>query len=1369
MTHIYLFRPPRCISKTRLFLAFQFVVLVWLLTLSHAVAAQTPNVSVETSDLMPGQRVEAELRGGQFRTYSVKVKQGEYVRLDVEQQGIDVIATLRNPQGAELAKVNLSGEIGRETISYIAEDAGEWRLEIRARYPRVMAGRYTVLSMVKATASSDDKLRITAERSLARANEPGPDQPRLALELIQQSIECWNQLGEKYWQAYALNQLGFIYRNLKENTKALDAANEALRMSRGSGDLLGEATALFSLGTIHSHLDELPTAKKYFEEALKVFELLKDREYVAITLEEIGRVNDDSRKPLVALTYFHRALKISRLRGYTYQEAVALTDIGEAYTTLSQHKQALRFYKHALPVWREANDKEQEAIALSKIGYEYSLMEREEEALSYYQASLSIFKTIDSHFRQSETLEFMANAYSSLGVTDKAIDSYLQSAKINHSQGADEAEARTLKRVSEIYADLGNHQEALHYSLDALALWKGVNDRPAQAKMLDFIADEYRMTDSFQLALEHDRQALALWRELKNREREANTLRLMGGMYWLLSQKREALNTLLDALAIYQSERDHGMAAQTLSMIGVIYYFLGERKEAWNHFEKALPLLKFADVSPETSATTMSFPTMGFMFEEYEDILKYYQRVVLLFNGAAHRRIRARALTTIAEIYLLMDNAPLAMKATRQALSILHSLGDRGEQAFTLNQLGKIYLAEGASSPPVNIPKENTQLSKSEAEDLLNRLNARRNEERENARRANEIFQRARSLFQATRNQSGEGAILMNIARVHQILDDDQAAFEDYSRALSLLSSDGYPNNEIPALYGLMDICTDMSNPEMAIIFGKRAVNQLQYLRSAMKLLDKNLERAFTQMTTDVYRDLASLLIRQGRLLEAERVIEMLKEEEFFRFVRGDAVADQLLKRADLSSAEVTALERYNKISERIVAIGEEFGKLEARRRRLPPRRKAEISSMELKLRALDEDLQAARATLSLFLDQLKQEFGEQDKRIATIEEGLLPKVKSWKEPQTVVVSTVVGKDSLSMVLTTPNSQKPFVIKTINGEPFSEQRLSILIGEFRSAIRDTAEDPRPSGQKLYDLLIKPLEEDLQVVGANTIVWSLDGSLRYLPIAALYDSKHGYLVERYATVIITLASNNDLASSSDQENWQVLGLGVSKAIGGFPALSNVREELRAIVRETEQKEQTGLLKGRRLLDEEFTSDAFRRHLGHYNVIHAATHFSFKAGTREEALESFLLLGSGEKLTLAQIRNSGAMFSGVELLVLSACDTAAGGRGADGREIEGFGVLAQRAGAQTVMATQWPVADSSTRELMVRFYEIHGSRPKVSKAEALRQAQLALLRGAASSAQGNVSDPAANGSSSVQSTGKYSHPYYWGPFILIGNWK
>jgi CHAT domain-containing protein len=179
-----------------------------------------------------------------------------------------------------------------------------------------------------------------------------------------------------------------------------------------------------------------------------------------------------------------------------------------------------------------------------------------------------------------------------------------------------------------------------------------------------------------------------------------------------------------------------------------------------------------------------------------------------------------------------------------------------------------------------------------------------------------------------------------------------------------------------------------------------------------------------------------------------------------------------------------------------------------------------------------------------------------------------------------------------------------------------------------------------------------------------------------------------------------------------------------------------------------------MRGDVYLDEQFTADRLRDVLtGSKPVMHIASHFQFKPGTYAN---SFLVLGNGERLTLQEIRDRRMRFSNIELLTLSACDTAMGG-GVDetGAEVEGFGALAQQQGARAVLATLWPVADHSTSRFMQLIYGGRQANHKLSTAEALRQAQLAFARGPTS------------GSAKVDP--KLAHPFYWAGYVLMGNWR
>jgi CHAT domain-containing protein len=223
--------------------------------------------------------------------------------------------------------------------------------------------------------------------------------------------------------------------------------------------------------------------------------------------------------------------------------------------------------------------------------------------------------------------------------------------------------------------------------------------------------------------------------------------------------------------------------------------------------------------------------------------------------------------------------------------------------------------------------------------------------------------------------------------------------------------------------------------------------------------------------------------------------------------------------------------------------------------------------------------------------------------------------------------------------------------------------------------------------------------------------------------------------------------------------KILGLGATRGGQGFAPLPYVGREIRSIVRD-EGKGYYGLIKGKTLIDDEFTKDTMVNQLksDSYPLVHISSHFKFSPG---DETRNHLLLGDGTTMKLSEIRGMGKLFDNVKLLVLSACETGVGG---NGEEIDGFGELAQQSGAKSVIASLWPVADESTKELMVNFYRIMKEGKLTSKIEALRQAQLEL---AGLEDLLNKNNHSTN--QAILQNKKYSHPYYWGPYIMMGNWR
>ena len=192
------------------------------------------------------------------------------------------------------------------------------------------------------------------------------------------------------------------------------------------------------------------------------------------------------------------------------------------------------------------------------------------------------------------------------------------------------------------------------------------------------------------------------------------------------------------------------------------------------------------------------------------------------------------------------------------------------------------------------------------------------------------------------------------------------------------------------------------------------------------------------------------------------------------------------------------------------------------------------------------------------------------------------------------------------------------------------------------------------------------------------MWSLDGSLRYIPLAVLHDGEQ-YLLERYALSIYTAAAHNNF-NENNVDAWRVAGLGVSMAHPGFKALPAVPQELEGIVRR-DQQDQDGVIPGEINLDQAFNRTSFATMMEeNYPVLHIASHFKLKPGNGSA---STLLLGDGATLSLNEFRlHDDFKLHGVDLLTLSACDTAVGDKG-EGGEVESFAVLPNSEGQRVCL--------------------------------------------------------------------------------------
>jgi CHAT domain-containing protein len=314
------------------------------------------------------------------------------------------------------------------------------------------------------------------------------------------------------------------------------------------------------------------------------------------------------------------------------------------------------------------------------------------------------------------------------------------------------------------------------------------------------------------------------------------------------------------------------------------------------------------------------------------------------------------------------------------------------------------------------------------------------------------------------------------------------------------------------------------------------------------------------------------------------------------------------------------------------------------------------------------------------------------------------------------------------------------VIVSLPGKPLRYFQTDLAQTQIDSTIEQLIQALNPAwsnkerlrlSQQLYDWLIRPIEPELRENEIKTLVFVLDGALRNLPMAALHDGQQ-YLIENYNVALSAGLQLIEPRSLLPQQ-LKALTAGLTEARDGFPALPAVELEVENIAAQ---------LPAKVFLNQQFTHETLQEQIETtpFPVVHLATHGQFSS----KADNTFLLTWNSRIKVkdldqLLQVRQRQDT-NPIELLVLSACQTATG----DKRAALGLAGLAVRSGARSTLATLWSVNDESTAQLMVEFYR-QLTQSQVSKAQALRQAQLTLLR------QPN-----------------YQHPFYWAPFVLVGNW-
>lgn len=809
-----------------------------------------------------------------------------------------------------------------------------------------------------------------------------------------------------------------------------------------------------------------------------------------------------------------------------------------------------------------------------------------------------------------------------------------------------------------------------------------------------------------------------------------------GRQHYEAGQYVEAITVWQAAIATFKATDDRLGQAQTLSNLSLAYQQLGQWTEAEANLREALTVLDTPGLPRSTARSQILAQALDVQGRlqlsrgKAEAALTTWQQAATLYIQLNDQARLIRNQINQAQALQAIGLYPQAQKQLTAATQTLQKQPDSALKAIGLRSLGNVLRVTG------------------------------------NLEASREVLQQSLAVATAIDNLQEKGEALLSLGNTAAAQADTTAANDSVARSAiafyqqaatySLLTA-------VPAQLHQLDLLLETHQPNAARLLLPQIQAQIDTLPLSRTAVYARIDYAqsLMKLAQDAKQtaQILAIALQQARSLQDARAesyaigtLGNLYEQtqqwsDATKLTRQALVIAQTLDAADISYQWQWQLGRLFRqqqdIPEAITAYDQAIKQLQSIRYDLVTVNPDVQFSFRDKVEPIyrqfvdlllqphnhvepsQDNIRQARSTIeALQLAELDNFF----RAACLAPKQQLDAVVDQADPTAAIIYATILSDRVEVILKLP--QQPLRHYATN---LPQNQVEQTLDSLRRNIAepDALQQTQIQAQQVYNWLIQPGIEAIAQSHIKTLVFVLDGRLRNIPMAALYDG-HQYLIENYAVALspsLQLFNPKPLASSG----LNVLAVGLDQARHGFSRLPYVGNELKQI--QSEVRSQV-------LLNQQFTTQAFQTKMNSqpFSIAHLATHGQFSS----KADETFILawdkpINVNELNTLLRSRDQ-QRSQPLELLVLSACETAAG----DQRAALGLAGVALRAGARSTIASLWSVNDESTALLMNQFYQtlINQAQPR---AEALRRAQLTLLK-----------------------TPEYQLPIFWAPYVLIGSW-
>ena len=946
--------------------------------------------------------------------------------------------------------------------------------------------------------------------------------------------------------------------------------------------------------------------------------------------------------------------------------------IAHARQTFAQQgpKSALPEFEHALATFGDGKDRKREAITLGYIGNCYRRLGDFPRALDFVQRGMDIKQSLGDKLEIGKSQNQFGLIYWEMADYLKAIDHLEQAVAIGRELGDRELEAQARNNLGLVYDEMGNYRHSL---------------------------------EQYQLTLEIDRAA--------HSDGEADTLSNIGGVHLLLGQYQDALKYYQQALAIHERLGLKPTASIDLGNMGICYSAIGEGEAALASFDRALKLAQDAGLSKEQADWHKAKGTALLRLGKFDPAMWEYQQAEKVYETAGLKRELVEALNETGDLRLMLGDISSGETDYRRALELAKAIGNDHGVTTNLMSLGELERCRKRY--------QEAEVKYGEALARARKVNDRGSmvsalvhlalihREEGTLDVAEKEAQEAAQLAKASAVPPAEARALFSLAEVLRSQQHFQQALQQYSAAQEIEKTVLDPDLDWRLAYGRGQTLQAMDRDEEALAAYKEAVGIIEGVRS--QLAEERFRAGYIEDKYQVYVALVELLLKLEKPDQAFFYSEKLRARAFL---------DQLNRGVPQALTDAQRREEIE-LRERI------------RQLRRAAESEWEQSEKERRHEALEQfstELASAEQAYQNLLDGVRRSAPD----YAMTHALMVPssaEVQQLLPSGTALVEYVITQEKLILLLLTSDQVRGTTF------PVSAEKLQSRVELLRSLIVQTeSNDWRTSAAGLRKVLIGSLEDHGWLRGIRRLYLVPNGSLNYVPFAALPRTVGGpprFLADDYMLAYLPSAAALLYVQGNATADAKLLALAPERA-----HLRYAEQEARDVTRLFQAR--TLLLAGKKA-----TKSSFERIAGDYEFLHLATHGYLNRYT--PLLSGLELEPDGEDDGLLEVHDILDLKLHASLVTLSACETALGSgyfsETPAGDEFVGLTRAFMSAGSQAVLASLWAVDDRSTSQLMVNFYR---RLPKDGKAGALEAAQQAMrLDG-----------------------GRYSHPYYWAPFVLVG---